>query len=112
MKRLFRFFLPDGTLETNIDTDYLKSLGMTEEFIRKRQQQFEAHLTSEMYNERRWRNQQLKDALYLKQLGVVNGHTLDEYIAALKAYDLKYQPRPELPQPQGELQDAWQEWLV
>lgn len=66
---------------------------------------------SEMQNERRWRNQQLKDALYLKQLGVVNDHIMDEYIAALKTYDLKYQPRPAMPAQQKELDQAWKEWL-
>ena len=112
MKRRFKFYLPDGTVETNTDTTHLKSLGMTDEFIERRQLQEEAHFVSEMYNERKWRNQQLKDALYLKQLGVVSDHILDEYVAALKAYDLKYQPRPGMPAQQSELQRAWDEWLV
>ena len=75
-KRMFKFHLPDGTTDTNTDTEYLKSLGMTDEFIATRQQQKEAHFISEMYNERKWRNQQLRDALYLKQLRVVNDHTV------------------------------------
>ncbi len=112
MKQPFKFYLPDGTTETNTDTDYLKGLGMTDEFIQKRQQQQEAHRVSEIYNERRWRNQQLKDALNLKQLGVVSNHAIDEYIDALKAYDLKDQSRPEMPAKQSELQEAWKEWLV
>ena len=46
----------------------LNRLGMTDEFIERRQQQKEAHFVSEMYNERKWRNQQLRDALYLLSL--------------------------------------------
>ena len=108
MKRPFKFYLPDGSVETITDTTYLKTLGMTDEFIQKRQQQQEAHLTSEMYNERHWRNAELlltdkmllPDATYHSQQ--IQGSTmLDEimnYRRALREYDLKYQPRPERPQ--------------
>ncbi len=108
MKRPFRFRLPDGTTETNPDPAHLKTLGMTDEFIQKRQQQEEAHLTSEMYNERRWRNDELTltdkfllpDATYHSE-AVQTSTMLDEileYRRALRSYDLKYQPRPERPE--------------
>ncbi len=106
-KRPFRFRLPNGTVETNTDPAYLKTLVMTDEFIQKRQQQYEAHLRSEMYNERRWRNAELTltdklllpDATYHSQK--VQGNIMyDEIMAyrrALRDYDLKYQSRPERP---------------
>lgn len=111
MKRPFQFYLPDGTIETNTNTDYLKSLDMTDDFINQRQQQYEAHLTSEMYHERKWRNRQLRDVLYIKQLQVMDEAVLDKYIEALKAYDLKYQPRPE-PDPVLRQAGVMEEWLV
>ncbi len=107
-KRPFRFRLPNVTVETNTDPAYLKTLGMTDEFIQKRQQQYEAHLRSEMYNERRWRNAELTltdkfllpDATY-HSAAVQTSTMLDEileYRQALRSYDLKYQPRPERPE--------------
>ena len=108
MKRVFQFYLPDKTIETKTGTDYLLSIDMTQAFIEERQQQEEAHFVSEMYHERKWRNRQLQNALYVKQLQVVDEKTLDQYIKALKAYDLKYQPRPTLePAIQQSTLDEW-----
>ena len=108
MKRPFTFSLPDGNVETRTDTDYLKTLGMTDDFIQKRQQQEEAHLVSEMQHERQWRNQELAltdklmlpDSTYnrVQVEGSAMKHEIMEYRQALRNYDLKYQPRPERPE--------------
>ena len=107
-KRLFQFRMPDGSVESWTDTDYLKSLGMTDDFIEKRQRQEEAHRVSEIYHERKWRNEELiltdkllfLDATYQGQR--VEGSSLKaeilDYRAALRAYDLKHMERPERPE--------------
>lgn len=109
-KRFFRFRMPDGTTETNTDTAYLKTLGMTDEFIARRQRQEEAHLTSEVRHERAWRNNELlltdrlmmPDATYngvavLSSLSSGMMASIMAYRSALRQYDLKSQPRPDRP---------------
>lgn len=107
MKRLFQFYLSDTIIETNTDTSYLKDFGLTDEQIKKRQQQQKAHYVSEMHYERQWRDRELllTDRLMFEDSTVRGGkirtgnyyQQLLEYRSALRDYDLKYQPRPERP---------------
>ena len=108
VKRPFQFRMPDGTIETQVDTDYLQQLGMTDEFMEKRQQQKEAHLISETHHERKWRDAEMrltdklmyKDSTYNGQLveGTHQESDILDYRKALREYDLKYMDRPVRPE--------------
>ena len=106
-KAIFRFLMPDGSVESNTDFDYLSGIGMTDEFIQQRQQQEKAFLISEIHNERKWRNNELNltDRLLFSD-STFNGVPVKEcfylddimaYRKKLKDYDLLYSPRPERP---------------
>lgn len=106
-KRVFQFYLQPGVIETNTDSDYLKSRGLTDEQINERQQQMEAHYVSEIHLERQWRDRELsltdrlmfEDSTYKGQVVKYSDYyqELLAYRQALRDYDLKYQPRPERP---------------
>ena len=102
-KRLFKFYLPDGSIAEARTNDDLKKLGVYEQ----RKEDLEAHYVSEMFNERKWRNQELiftdklmcEDSTYNNQRveGSEYKTVILEYRQQLRDYDLKYQPRPERP---------------
>ncbi len=103
MKRVFKFYLPDGSCcEARTKQDLIDS-----NVYEERKNQLEAHYLSEMHYERKWRNNELLltdalmfvDATYNGKL-VKNSEYFQEildYRKALRQYDLKYQPRPKRP---------------
>ena len=103
-KQPFKFYLDDGTIAEASTDDDLKALGVYEQ----RKADLEAHYVSEMYNERRWRDQELaltdkfmlEDATYggksVRDSDIRQG--ILEYRQQLRDYDLKYQPRPIRPE--------------
>ena len=105
-KATFKFLLPDGSVG-NMESLKNKRYSLTNEFVQKRQQEYEAFLTSEILNERNWRNQELDltdklmfmDSTYNNQRveGSEYKIVILEYRQQLRDYDLKYQPRPERP---------------
>lgn len=103
MKRLFKFYLADGSIASAVSNQDLIDLGVYEE----RKDHLEANYVSEMYNERLWRNDELRatDNL-LPEDATYNGQSVRnteyyaqimEYRKAIRDYDLKYMPRPVAP---------------
>ncbi|MES9985651.1 MAG: hypothetical protein ABW115_19780, partial [Candidatus Thiodiazotropha sp. 6PLUC6] len=103
------------TVETDVSTGHLKKLGLDDEQIRQRQQQHEAHLCSEVWFERQWRDRELlmtdklmpEDATYKGQKvrGSDRHRDILDYRQRLREYDLKYQERPQRPDWFDEPQD-------
>ena len=104
MKRIYRFYLADGTVAEAKNEDDLDRLDV----LAQRKDQLEAHYVSEMHYERQWRDRELlltdklmyPDSTYNGQL-VMNSDYYTEILAyrqRLHDYDLKYQPRPKRPE--------------
>lgn len=105
-KSVFKFLMPDGSVG-NMESLKNKACSLKNDFVTQRQQEYEAFLTSEMYNERIWRDQELAltDKLMFED-ATYNGskvyrsdfyQAILDYRQQLRDYDLKYQPRPERP---------------
>ncbi|PJE80659.1 hypothetical protein CI610_00320 [invertebrate metagenome] len=106
-KRPFRFYMPDGTIETNTDTAYLRGKGMDDAYILRRQAQQEAHLVAERHHERNWRYREMAhtDKLMMPD-STYDGQPVKDspmetdilaYRKALRDYDLKHMERPVRP---------------
>ena len=102
MKRCFKFKLPDGSVETNTEASYLSSLGMTAEFIERRQQQERAHLNSESFHEREWRDSELAST---DKLMFMDSTYQGKPVAGSDMYDQIVQYRQELRDYDPVLQD-------
>lgn len=102
MKREFKFYMPDGSTGTVAD---IPSLEESERLLRE--SHLEAHLFSEIYYERKWRNEELiltdklmfSDSTYdgTKIIGSICETEICLYRNKLREYDLQYQDRPTRP---------------
>ncbi len=107
-KQMFKFYLPDGSVETNFDPAYLTGLGMLTDYINRVEALQVSHYKNISWYEKEWRDRQvqgtdwmmLSDATY-ESARLQGSSKLDDIIVyreALRNYNYtSSDPRPIKP---------------